>query len=464
MRLLDALRGTESRSTYPMQSVSDYAAALDAFAGGYDFGSPIQQTMTGQKAEPIPSDFAGLAQNAYKRNGVIFACMLVRQQVFSSVRFAYQRLNSSKPSELFGTNDLALLEEPWTGGTTQDLLTRTIQDADLAGNSYWTVNGGELVRLRPDWVQIVLEARTVDALPKDGKRTRGTLGWKRLGYVYMEGGPGSDDEPILLKPSEVAHFAPIPDPTATYRGMSWLTPIVRDIQADGLMSRHKLKFFENAATPNMVIKHKEGTTPESIRALARKLDENHAGVDNAYRRLHIGGGADVTVVGANLQQLEFRSTQGHGETRIAAAAGVPPIIVGLSEGLEAATYSNYGQARRRLADGTAHPLWGNAAGSFATLIKRQGGGTRLWYDSRNVPFLREDEKDAATIAETQARTIRTLVDGGYTPESAQKAVLSNDFGLLQHTGFFSVQLRPPGQMDTPSSSTDPTASTIGAQP
>lgn len=451
MRILDALRGTESRSGYPISSVGDYAAALDAYAdayaGGYDLGSPVQQTMTGQKAEPIPSDFVGLAQNAYKRNGVIFACMLVRQQMFSTVRFAYQRLNSSKPSELFGTQDLALLEEPWVGGTTQDLLTRTIQDADLAGNSYWTVRDAELVRLRPDWVQIILEARTVEALPKDGRRTTGTLGWRRLGYVYTEGGPGSnDDEPIFLKPAEVAHFAPIPDPTATYRGMSWLTPIVRDIQADGLMSRHKIKFFENAATPNMIIRHKEGTSLESIKKLARLLDENHAGVDNAYRRLHIGGGADVTVVGANLLQLEFRATQGHGETRIAAAAGVPPIIVGLSEGLEAATYSNYGQARRRLTDGTGHPLWGNAAGSFATLIKRQGPGTRLWYDSRNVPFLREDEKDAATIAETQARTIRTLVDGGYTPESAQRSVLSNDFGLLEHTGYFSVQLRPPGQM------------------
>jgi phage portal protein BeeE len=54
-------------------------------------------------------------------------------------------------------------------------------------------------------------------------------------------------------------------------------------------------------------------------------------------------------------------TQGAGETRIAAAAGVPPVIVGLSEGLQAATYSNYSQARRRFADGTMRPLWRNAA-------------------------------------------------------------------------------------------------------
>ena len=31
---------------------------------------------------------------------------------------------------------------------------------------------------------------------------------------------------------------------------------------------------------------------------------------------------------ANLKELDFKSTQGAGETRIAAAAGVPPVIVG----------------------------------------------------------------------------------------------------------------------------------------
>lgn len=432
----------------PIASVDDYAAALSVY-GGYDLNGGVQQTLSGQRAEPIPADFAGLARGGFKRSGVIFACMLVRQRVFSTIRFQYQRLNSGKPSELFGTNDLALLERPWPGGTTQDLLNRMEQDASLAGNSYWTVSGGTMVRLRPDWVQIILTPRLVPGLPDDeGKRPAAVLGWEKLGYVYTEGGPTSGEEPVFRTPDQVAHYAPIPDPEYTYRGMSWLTPLIREIQADGLMTQHRMKFFENGATPNMVIKHPPTASPESVRRFRLEMDAGHAGVDNAYKTLHVGGGSDVTVVGANLQQVEFQATQGHGETRIAAAAGVPPVIVGLSEGLQAATYSNYGQARRRFADGEMHPLWQNAAGSLAPLIKEQGPGTRLWYDSRDVPFLREDEKDAAGIQETRARTIRTLVDGGYTPESAQRAVLSGDLGLLVHTGFFSVQLRPAGEMTT----------------
>lgn len=789
----------------PLASIDDYAAALNDPRFNISGGGLIEQTLGGMIAEPIPPDYSGYARGAFKQNGVIFSCMLARQLVFSAVRFQYQRLNRGKPSELFGTQDLMLLEQPWPGGTTQDLLNRMEQDASLSGNSYWTPSGGELVRLRPDWVQIVLEPRLVPGMPsgdlvmdRDGRIVRpdAILGWRKLGYAYCEGGFGSGNEAAYLPAGQVAHYAPIPDPQATYRGMSWITPLIREVQADQVMTRHRVKFFENGApqpldarvltatgwstmgemrpgervigadgkphevlavypqgerqtyrvrftdgsvvrctadhlwsvtryhgttsertdtmsladimaaglryqsgaprwaipyvdpveydggghlplhpyllgsllgdgclglksvslaahtddadeqqriltpllpdgvqmirrdrggnstewnlrgtgnvnllmralrlldldgshgydkaipdaymrgsvtdrvallaglmdtdgsaegpaarftttsetlarqvadlalslggratvmakalregrqqwgvnvsrlpewivpfrltrkaahytpakrvaryrhidsvtadtvepcqciavdsadhlyvtdgyvlthnTPNLIIRHPATASPESVRKFMQMVEDNHAGTENAYRTLHLGGGADVTVAGANLRQIEFSTVQGHGETRIAAAAGVPPVIVGLSEGLQAATYSNYAQARRRFADGTMHPLWQNAAGSMQPLMPRTPPGVRLWYDARDVPFLREDEKDAATIQETQARTIRTLVDGGYTPESVQSAVLAGDFGLLVHSGLMSVQLQKPG-----SSTPDPAPS------
>jgi phage portal protein BeeE len=150
-------------------------------------------------------------------------------------------------------------------------------------------------------------------------------------------------------------------------------------------------------------------------------------------------------VGANLKDIDFKNVRGGGETRIAAAAGVPPVIVGLSEGLAAATYSNYGQARRRLADGTAHPLWQNLAGSLENIVKRPPGlGNRLWYDASDVPFLREDEKDAADIQQTRAATINSYITAGYEPDSVVKAVEANDLRLLKHSGMYSVQLQKPG--------------------
>lgn len=413
-------------------TIDDYIQAVQYGGNTYTFPQTgPTQTMPGQAAERLPADFVGYATMAVT-NGVIFACLAVRQDVFSAVRFQWQRINAGRPSELFGTLDLAPLEEPWIGGTTQDLLTRMIQDADLAGNSYWTAQDGELVRLRPDWVEIVAEPRMLRG---------GRLGWRRLGYIYSE----PDSEPVPLLVDEVAHFAPKPDPLASFRGMSWMTPLLRDTRNDNLMNAHKQAYLENRATPNVIVSFDREVKPDALAKFQARMDAEHHGPWNAGKTMYVGGGADVTVVGSSFREMDFAKVQGAGETRIAAAAGVPPVIVGLSEGLAAATYSNYSQARRRFADGTMHPLWANAAGSLARLVRvQQLGGARLWYDARDVPFLREDRKDAAEIQASQAQTIRTLVDAGFTPDSVRRAVDAEDWSLLVHTGLFSVQLWKPG--------------------
>ena len=445
--LRSALALRERPADRDITSVDDYIEAVAAmqFAyGGLDYSlQALTGTQGREVAERIAHDLEGYARSAYAANGVVFACMAVRMAVFSTIRFAYQRLHAGRPSELFGSPTLQLLETPWTGGTTQDLLVRLILDADLAGNAYWTQIGGELVRLRPDWVQIVLEPRWL--LQPNNEFAQ--VGWRRLGYLYTEGGPNTGAEPASFLADEVAHFAPQPDPLANYRGMSWLTPVLREIENDKAMGRHKSKFFENAATPNLSVALDKDVSRDAFTKFRDAMNEGHQGVRNAYKTLYLGGGADVRVIGADFKQMDFKVVQGHGETRIAAAGGIPPIIVGLSEGLQSATYSNYGQARRRFADGTMASLWGNAAGSLATLLPPlpPGGAVRLWYDPRDVPFLREDQKDAAEIQGRQADTIRTLIEAGFEPDAAVRAVTGEDLDLLrgQHTGMTSVQLQLP---------------------
>lgn len=438
-----------TRSGGPL-SLDEWANYFSFNGLAYPFG--LTQTMADQPGERIADNFAGMVQGAYKRNGIVFACMLVRHLLFSEARFQYQQLRGGRPGDLFATRDLQLLETPWENGTTGDLLTRMIQDADLAGNSFIArrppVRGGRpsLRRLRPDWMTIVAASETDSPLDADV-----------IGYIYQPGGPGSGQDTVTLVPEQVAHFAPIPDPEAQFRGMSWLTPVIGEILADGAATKHKLKFFENGATPNMVVSLPAEIQRSAFNEWITAFKKGHEGVDNAYKTLFFGAGADAKVVGADLRQLEFKVTQGAGETRIAAAAGVPPVIVGLSEGLQAATYSNYSQARRRLADGTMRPLWRQAAASLSRLVPPQAGA-RLWYDDRDIPFLKEDVKDAAEIQQTDATSIKTLIDAGYEPGSVVDAVTSGDLRRLKHTGLFSVQLQEPGAQQPPSSSSgDPAA-------
>lgn len=439
---VSAERGISSIDEY-INTVAEYVYSGNMY-GSTGPGPAFHQTLAGEKVEPIATSFDGFSQ-AMKTNGIIFAVMLARFSVFSGVRFQFQNIERGRPTDLFGTSDLRILEEPWVGGTTQDLLVRMMMDADLAGNSYWTRTGDELVRLVPNWIQIVMRPRII----RDAAGDQVQVGMRKVGYLYREGGFGSDQggELAYLDASQVAHFAPIPDPQASFRGMSWLSPVIREVQSDNLMNQYKQKFFENGATPNLAVKIAPETTPKQFKALKKMIDEELTGVDNAYKTLYVGGATDITPIGANLQQIEFKSVQGHGETRIAAAGGVPPIIVGLSEGLQGSSLNagNFGAARRRFADGTLHTLWGNVSGTLQRIIQLpRGSSTRLWYDARDVPFLREDEKDSAEIQMTQAQTMRALIDAGYLPDSVVKAVEANDFSQLKHSGLYSVQLQPPG--------------------
>jgi phage portal protein BeeE len=409
--------------------------------------------------EQIENHFEGYVWGAYKRSGPVFACMLARQMVFSEARLMFQRLRSGRPGDLFSTADLALLETPWPGATTGELLVRMIQDADLAGNAYYTTadNAGRMgkaargpgrrvVRMRPDWVTLIIDSASGDPWALDA-RVVGLL-YQRGSTFATAGVPSADA--VLLLPDEVAHFAPIPDPVARFRGMSWLTPVLREIASDSAATAHKDRLFTNAALPSMLVKFDRETSPEKFDQFVARFNASHRGVENAYKTLFLGGGADATPLTFNFQELEFSQVQGKGEARIAAAAGVPPSWVGFSEGLQGSALNagNFNSARRRFADGTIRPLWRMAAGALQVLVPPPAA-SRLWYDARDVAFLREDRKDAAEIAFRQAQTIRTLVDSGFTADSVKAAVEAEDWTLLEHTGLFSVQLQPPGTRLTP---------------
>jgi hypothetical protein len=143
-----------------------------------------------------------------------------------------------------------------------------------------------------------------------------------------------------------------------------------------------------------------------------------------------------------MRQLDFKITQGAGETRICAAGGVPPIIVGLSEGLQYATYSNYGSARRKFGDHWARPQWRSVSAAAAGLLAPPDRPARLWTDDRDIPFLREDQKDAAEIQRIDGSTIVSLSTGGFTRKSAVVAVAARDMTLLEEDpNWVSVQLQ-----------------------
>lgn len=423
---------------------NDWAAMAFSYAGNYYPLAQYSGYSAFEKKESISNDFVSYVQQGYQSNGVVFAASLARMLVFTEARFQWQKMRNGRPGDLWGNQQLSILETPWTNGTTADLLGIGMQDADFSGNYYvverGSARGGDyhLKRMRPDWVDIILTKPPAESLDSD-----------IAGWVFK---PGGSEDPTTWEifPADgsngrVVHWAPIRDPLAQYRGMSWLTPVLREIQTDTLMQKHKQKFFENGTQPTLAISFKESVTEQQFKDFVGHMNNDKSGVDHAYENLYLGGGADVTVIGSRIDQIDFKTTGGHGETRVCMAARVHPTIVGLAEALHGTSLNegNLKAAKDMFGDMTLRPLWRSFCEAFQVLFPGMQG-SRLWYDDRDIAFLRQDRQEVAEIQTAQSTSLNSLITAGFTPESSIEAIKNNDWTLLKHTGLFSVQLQPPG--------------------
>ena len=450
-RRIDALeQGQRPVERHASMSMADYLSNLftTTFAnGGNSYTLPFTTMGTSKTEEPAHT-FRSYAVSVFQADPVVFAVHQARAQLLSETRFKFRNLVDRKT---FGTPALGPLEFPSDGMSTGELLSRLEQDVMLAGNAYVVRDGMGVERLEPDRVSILLGS------PSSSDHPELTPDAFVVGYVYRSEDGGFERE---YRANEVAHWAPVPDPLAKFRGMSWLTPVLREVMSDQAATLHKQKFFDNAATPNLAVKLPESIkTREQFDEVREAMEASHAGASNAWKTLYLAAGADVTVVGARLQDLDYKSMQGVYETRICNAARVPAVVAGVSEGLAGSSLNagNFSQARRLFVDGWYRPHVRSLCAALSTLIPTPAG-SELWYDDTDIGFLREDQRDAAEIAGAQASAIRQHIEAGFDADAAVAAVMANDPSLLvgTHSGLTSVQLQPAADMSTPSEPDDDT--------
>jgi phage portal protein BeeE len=373
--------------------------------------------------EPVLPQLAAWAQQAHGSSSPVFSAHLVRLALFSEATLTWQARDDK---HLWGNTDLAKLEEPFGPGTTTgQLLARMEQDAFLAGQAYiWDPPGeGRLVRLRPDWTTIVSEVARVSG-----------GGWYRRPVAYWWEPPKGvlqQSQGFMVPAGECVHWAPIPDPCADFRGMSPLTPVVRDIQGDDGMAQYKIRYLTNNATPNMVIKYAQKLQTATVDSVRERMAARYGGPDNAGKTLILDQGADLVLAGNSLSQMDFSNVQAVGTERILAATSVPGVLVGL-EPLRGAG-RGYQESMQKLANIWARPQWRSACGALSQ-IANVPPGNRLWYDTSDIAALQDGEMERGQAALVRAQALLALVQAGYTHESAIAAVDAMDLSQLKAGG------------------------------
>lgn len=360
-------------------------------------------------------------QNGYKSNGPVFSVIGARMHLFAE---ASPRILDTSTGRLLPQDARTdVLSQPWPNGSAGELLARMEQDASLAGNFYLYRSENRLVRLRPDYVELIL------LTGEDGHP-------EVAGYLYNPNGTTGQDS-VFYEVADIVHYSPVPDPEAVYRGMSWLTPVVREVNSDIAMTTHKQAFFENSATPNLLIKYQQKLNPTTLADLSARFAARHEGATNAWRTAVLDEGADITVVGHSMEQMTFTALQVAGEHRIASAGGVPGPVVGIDTG-------DYDKAMKRFADGTMRPLWRTAAAALSKLVDLDPN-EQLVLDSSDVAAMQDGEQERAETFRVQAVTAGELIRSGYEPDTVAKAIQLYDLSVLKHTGGVPTALYPEGQ-------------------
>jgi hypothetical protein len=383
-------------------------------------------------------------------NSIVYTCQRMRTAVFSEARLQWQRLRNGRAAsnDLFGTQELSVFDRPWPGASIRDLLAVAEMDIAWRGNSYWIRDGEYFARLEPSTVKVITRG-VLD--PITGNR----VGESLLGYAVTV-----DHKVTIFPPEDIAHYKPIPSSSNPWIGQSWIGQCLDDVAADNMLTHHKKAQIENGANLTHVVSLDPNLDPTEFDGFVRRFKELHRGPATAGETLFLQGGSDIKTVTQTFEELALKATQGAGETRIASCAGVSPVLLGLSEGLAGSSLNqgNFVAAKQNFVDATLCPNWSAFCGAFESLIAppasrfhQWGSGqeARLWYDKRDIPFLAADEAARAAVLTQQATVIRTLTDGGYTPDSVIACVTSGDFSGLVHTGLVPVQLRPPGSEISP---------------
>ena len=379
---------------------------------------------SGRSREGAAEGIIRQARDAYAANGIVFACIVARMALLSQARFLFQ---STADKHVFTDQRLSILEYPWPGATTAELFARMEHDVCTAGNSFIRkVNPADgsdplLLQMRPDCVTIVSEEKRDDM----GRIYKQPIGYSEdlvpLGIT--------DREPQFYSTAEVAHFSPVPLGAGHFRGETWLTSVLREVGADIALTQYKTTHVARGAMPGLVLKYSQKLSQPSVDRLKARFAAMYSGPENAGRTLILDEGADVTVAGSTLEQLQYTAVQAAGETRIIAAAQVPAEIIGI-EGARAAS-GNYELAIRRFADLWARWEWQGACASLQHLLPGVQAPARLWYDVSEIAALREGELARGQTTLVKAQAVSAFVAAGYTRESAITAADSGDLSQLQ---------------------------------
>jgi HK97 family phage portal protein len=254
----------------------------------------------------------------------------------------------------------------------------------LYGEAFWLLN--ESVGMstgRPGAIPAeiyVINSKEMKHVVNDG-----TL----AGWVYQNTLP--------LDPHQVVHFK-LYNPYDPYRGLAPLEAARIALDTDYEASRYNKSFYENDATPSLVVSipGEEPLPHDEFMRLKTQFENRHRGSANARRVAFAQAGMTITPLTVTQDEMKYIESRTFSRDEILAVFGVPKSVAGFTEGLNRATA--YAQKRS---------FWIETLLPYMTLIQEQLNhslfsvytpGVIGKFDRDSIEELRADLEKRAKVA------------------------------------------------------------------
>lgn len=306
-------------------------------------------------------------------SSVVFACMRKICQVApdAAMEFGEWEGDSWEPDEHHWALDL--MRQPNERMDYRTFTWSWLAHWLLTGESYiWKERnrGGDIIALHPyptSWMS---------------HHTREGKSWWEVSTGYGQHAVLQEDDVF------VSYF---PDPNNPDRGSGPMQACLKDLQIDDARAALMIEVLSNLHFAGTVV-HSDEHWSEPQKLEMRRVLKDVIGPGKRASPLFTSGEGAKVEFPEPTRDIDWPSTADLAESRICAAWGVPPILIGLRVGLESATYSNYGQAKRAFYTETMRPQWDwMASGLERGLFRNEDDpDTEVEADYDDIPELQED--------------------------------------------------------------------------
>jgi HK97 family phage portal protein len=270
-----------------------------------------------------------------------------------------------------------LLRFPNPHMTWGELMEATALYLNLGGRCYWEkVKGGgktqEVYAIRPDRI------KPVGANKEFIKQ-----------YELVDQGRVVE----RFNPEDIVYFR-MPHPLDERGGFSPVMPAARTIDTENAVNDWNKVFFENSAVPKGIIVAPQRPDPKTKEEMRQEWRILQGGIKNAHKSAILWGGVEYKELGKSHSDMEFEALKHMTREEIAAAFGVPPVIVGI---WDKATYSNFEEATQSFWELTIVPQLARVrARANMSIAMEFGEQFYLDYDLSNVEALQENANEKVT--------------------------------------------------------------------